>query len=366
MLIRPFFLNFALVFNQIFLKMNEEKKNYYEILGITEEEKNLTGKSFNDCVSKKYKKLALQWHPDRWVNGTDEEKKTAEEKFKEISEAYSILSDETKRKQYDNGGRSFEDMDMSVFFRDFNPFGGFRRQRKGNDIQYMVTVTLQEAYSGCKKTISVPYDKPCPHCNGTGSEDGKTHKCPHCNGTGQIVYRKNMNGMMFQSATICPHCHGTGSVIKKKCKECDGTGFVKEYKDIEITVPKGIRTNMAMAMEGMGEHIDNGLPGDLVIVFNVTEDNYFSTNDGVNLIHTESVDFNKALLGCDVECKTVDGSIIKVKVPECTKDGEAFTYQGKGMPVLNHPGRYGSYTVVVKYIYPNKLTDEQKNKLKNF
>ena len=143
--------------------MAENKRDYYEVLGI---DKNASA----DDIKMAYRKAAMKWHPDRWVNGTDEEKKTAEEKFKEISEAYSILSDETKRKQYDNGGRSFEDMDMSVFFRDFNPFGGFRRQRKGNDIQYMVTVTLQEAYSGCKKTISVPYDKPCPHCNGTGSD----------------------------------------------------------------------------------------------------------------------------------------------------------------------------------------------------
>lgn len=347
--------------------MSDEKKDYYSILGITEDEKKFTGKKFSDCVSKKYKKLALKWHPDRWVNGTEEEKKTAEEKFKEISEANAILSDEAKRQQYDNGGNWFEDTNMEGFFHGFNPFGGFGRMRKqGDDIQITVSVSLKEAYSGCKKKISVPYEKPCPHCNGTGSEDGKNHPCPHCNGTGQIINRRSMNGVLFQSATICPHCHGTGVVIENKCKECRGTGTVLEYKEMEITVPKGVCTNMAMTIEGLGKPIENGIPGDLIVIFIVTQDNYFSTTDGVNLIHTESVEFNKALLGCEIECDAIDGSKIKVKLPECTKDGDSFTYQGKGLPVLNYPGKYGNYTVIIKYIYPNKLTDEQKDKLKNF
>lgn len=346
---------------------NNGKKNYYSILGITEEEKKLTGKEFSDCVSKKYKKLALKWHPDKWVNGTEEEKKNAEEKFKEISEANSVLSDENKRQKYDNGGDSFDGMNMGDFFHDFNPFGGFgRMQRQGDDIQITVTISLREAYSGCKKKISVPYEKPCPHCKGTGSEDGKNHPCPHCNGTGQIINRRSMNGVLFQSTTICPHCHGTGVVIENKCKECHGTGTALEYKEMEITVPKGVCTNMAMTIEGLGKTIENGIPGDLIIVFFVAQDNYFSTTDGVNLIHTESVEFNKALLGCEIECDAVDGTKIKTNLPECTKDGDSFVYQGKGMPVLNYPGRYGDYRIVIKYIYPNKLTDEQKNKLKNF
>lgn len=347
--------------------MTEEKKDYYSVLGITEDEKKLTGKKFNDCLSKHYKKLALKWHPDRWVNGTDEEKKTAEEKFKEISEANSILSDEIKRQQYDNGGASFDDLNMGDFFRGFNPFDGLRRrQRQGDDIRITVTVSLKEAYSGCEKKISVPYEKPCPHCHGTGSEDGKSHPCPHCNGTGQIVNRRSMNGVLFQSATLCPHCHGTGVAIENKCKECHGIGSVIENEEMEITIPKGVCTNMVMKMEGLGQPIDNGIPGDLIIVFNVAKNNYFLTKDGVNLIHEESVGFNKALLGCEIECDAVDGSKVKVKLPECTKDGDSFNYPGKGMPVLNNPGRHGDYRIVIRYIYPVKLTDEQKNKLKNF
>lgn len=347
--------------------MDNREKNYYEILGITEDERKLTGKEFSDCVSKKYKKLALKWHPDRWVNGTEEEKKSAEEKFKEISEANSILSDETKRQQYDNGGNPFEGMDMGDFFHGVNPFEGLRRrQRRGDDIQLRVTISLKEAYSGCQKTISVPYDKPCPHCKGSGSEDGQRHTCPHCHGTGQIVNRQSLKGMLFQSTTICPYCHGTGTIIENKCKVCHGTGTAQDYKEIKIVVPKGVRTNMAMTVEGMGGQIENGISGDLIVVFFVVQDDYFQTDDGANLYHEETVEFNKALLGCEIECNTIDGSKTRVKLPECTKDGDSFNFYGKGMPILNHPGSYGDYRVIIRYSYPKKLSEEQKEKLKNF
>lgn len=353
-----------------------DNKNYYEILGITDEERKLSGKAFNDIVSKKYKKLALKWHPDRWVNGTDDEKKEAEEKFKEISEANSVLSDENKRLQYDNGGSDggfnpFEGMNTDDFFKGFgfNPFGGFgrQRQRKGQDIGIVVDITLEESFNGCKKTVDIPTNEPCEHCHGTGSEDGKEHKCPHCGGTGRIVQSQSRGNMFMQNVTVCPYCGGTGKEIKDPCKECHGIGMKQVKNAKEIDIPKGIMTGMVMKLSGLGEQIKDGIPGDLMVQVNVLDDDYFEIfDDNISLVHTEIVDFNKALLGCETECKAIDGSKVLVTMPECTQDGKIFVYKGKGMPSLRNPNVRGDYMVRIKYKYPEKLTDEQKDKLKNF
>lgn len=346
--------------------------DYYKILEITDEEKKLTGKAFNDAVSKHYKKLSLKWHPDRWVNGTEEEKKTAEEKFKEISEAKSVLTDENKRRQYDMGsndngfggaGDIYEDL-----FRNMNPFGGFRQQRvkKGGNIEVTVTVSLKEAFSGGQKTIPVPTEKKCEHCNGTGSEDGKTHVCPHCHGTGQQINSHQNGNMFFQNITICPHCNGTGNIINNPCTECHGSGVKTEYSAMTIDIPKGVDNGIVMPIRGKGKIIEDGIPGDLLIHFNVTEDKYFERSDGCNLIHTEEIKFNKALLGLDLECDTIDGEKITVKIPECTQDGKYFIIKGKGMPDINNPAVRGDMAIVIKYKYPKKLSNSQRDKLKSF
>lgn len=345
----------------------DNKKSYYEILGV---DTNAT----DDEIKKAYRKLALKYHPDRLVNKSEDEKKEAEAKFKEISEAYDVLSNPEKRRKYDNGGS----IDWEEFTNGFNPFsrmgdffnmGGHRQHvNKGKDAKATVKISLQEAYRGGKVKVSYNTDEPCSSCHGTGNEGGIESKCPTCNGTGIISDMRQMGpGSFSMSQRPCSHCNGTGKIITNPCKKCGGSGFTHVINTIEIDIPRGIVNGMYFKVAGKGgKPVGNGVNGDLVVVFEVTNDPYFERPDEVNLIHHEWVPFNECLLGFEKNFKTIDGETVKVTAPELTPDGHSFIFKGKGMPHPNNPNFVGDYAVIIHYKLPEKLTNEQKKKLKEF
>lgn len=342
------------------------KKDYYEILGVKSD-------ATQDEIKSAYRKLSLKWHPDKHVTDSEKEKKEAEDKFKEISEAYSVLSDENKRREYDMGG--MEGNPFGGFgFNPFDIFNHFHSQgnnrnnvKKGSDIKVNVTISLKEAYEGATKNININRNKSCNHCNGTGSADGKNTTCPHCNGSGMISQTTQRGNMIFTQQTMCPHCQGSGKIVSSPCKHCGGTGVEREYVKETIEIPRGVASGMAVEYSGKGNFPEGGgIPGSLIVVFNVTDDKYFDRVDPINLVHTEEIPFNEAMVGCEKEINCIDGSKVKIKIPELTRDGQAFYERGKGMPNVNNPSSYGDYAVVIKYKYPKKLNNKQKEALKNF
>ena len=364
-----------------------EQKDYYKILGITEEEKKLKGDEFSKLVSKKFKALALKFHPDRHVNDTEAQKKEAEAKFKEINEANAVLSDPQKREQYDNGGGP----DLSDFFKHWgegggSPFssmfqdfgfgfghrgGGFGMGAvKGSDVNIAVHVTLEEAFRGTKKQVQYTKQVMCSHCRGTGSADGQMHTCSNCGGTGQVANTSRRGNMMMQQITVCPKCHGTGKEASEKCKFCGGTGLEKKNITEYIEVPAGVESNMSIRIDGLGNDApqasaEQNISGDLIVTFIVDDNGYFVKAGNNNLVHYDQVPFKDAMLGFKKTYKTIDGGEVTVTVPECTPDGKAFFFYGKGMPDIYGRG-YGDYAVVIKYIYPRSLTKKQKEALKEF
>ena len=360
-----------------------EYKDYYEILGITDEEKNLSASEFEKILKKKYRANALKFHPDRWANGTEEEKKEAEQKFKEIAEANEVLSDPKKRQMYDNGGFEFDSSGFDPFemFRNMsgggfdsmfgNMFGnmnGGRRVSKGTNIQTNISLTMEEAYKGGEKTIAVTRQKPCVHCNGTGSEDGKESSCPHCNGSGRISKMQQMGPGAFQMFNkTCPHCNGTGKKIDNKCKKCGGSGLETETVLETVNIPRGLSNGMVVTIIGAGNASPDGGPnGDLLISVNMKSDGYFVRPDEINIIHYDEVPFNECLLGFKKEYKAIDGTKVIVNAPELTPHGKAFMFKGKGMPHPQNPNIVGDYAIVINHKLPSKLTKEQRKKLENF
>lgn len=357
-----------------------ENKDYYEILGITEEEKKLSQLEFEKVLKKKYRSSALKYHPDRWANGTDEEKKDAEQKFKEIAEANEVLSDPQKRQMYDNGGFEFntDGFDPFEMFRNmagsfgggFGDFFGGGRQRvnRGSSVQAHVSMTLEEAYFGGDKKVTVTRQKSCVHCNGTGSADGKTSTCPQCQGRGRIAKHMQLGPNAYQTIeTTCQHCGGTGKKITTPCSHCKGSGLETVTTTETFDFPRGLSDGMVINIPGMGnEPNGGGQNGDLHIIVHIYAHSYYTRPDEINLIHYDDVPFNECLLGFKKEYMAIDGTKVVVDAPELTPHGKAFMFKGKGMPHPNNPNIVGDYAVVINHKLPNKLTDEQKKKLKDF
>lgn len=347
-------------------------EDYYKILGITEEEKALHGDEFKKIVKSKYSKLAAKWHPDHWQQSTKEEQETAANNFQKVREAYETLEDEKKRQEYDTPSASFGDMfgGFNPFFHPFgNGFNGFKMQRAENlDVKTVITLTFDEAYNGCKKDIKVKYSKPCSHCNGTGSEDGKEEKCPYCNGTGTKVNHSRRGNVEFTNLSPCPHCNGTGKLIKNPCHVCHGTGKEYEYKTVSVDLPSGILSGQTIIFGGKGNIGSDGNVGDLLVAVQVTEDDYFkfSSSNNLNIVHEEEIPFNEAILGCEREIRLPNGKKEKLILPPCTSPYYAKRYSHMGMPDLEMGRDRGDYIIVIKYILPEKLTDKQKEMLKNF
>lgn len=348
------------------------EKNFYEILGITDEEKNLSDSEFNKVLSSKYKNLAKKWHPDRFATKSESERKEAEEKFKDISAAYNTLSDANKRKQYDfgnnNGGfNPFEDMDDDpfAFFRKMH--GGGQRIVKGQDIQVNIDITLEDSYYGRDKKVQFNKLRSCGHCNGTGSENGKTEICPHCNGSGIITERRQIGNMLSMSSRPCNHCNGTGKKITHPCKHCNGSGSENVLVEEVINVPKGIHNGQYIILKGQGCEVPNNknsVNGDLIIVFNVIENDFKRVGD--DLVKNIDINVFDAILGTEKTITSIDGKDINIKIPELTKPLHTFVVKEKGMPNTHNPKVYGDMKVVVNYKMPNKLSKEDKEILEKF
>lgn len=341
-------------------------KNYYDILGVSK-----------DCsesdIKKAFKKQSLKWHPDRWVTGTDEEKKNAEDKFKEINEANSILSDPQKRKNYDMFGdpngrpNIFDGMDMDDFF---NPFGRRSSQRinKGENAEVYVNLSLEEIFNGGTKTIKYFRKTICKDCKGTGlSHNGKREFCSHCNGSGR-VRKVSQNGYStFIQESTCPHCNGVGQKIINPCAKCNGSGISNEESETVFTIPVGVPNGASFVMHGAGSapYNGNGINGDLYIIVKEVPHKEFKRNK--NDIHSDvEVSIIDALCGCEITSNTIDGSTVKFKLGELTKDGHTLKLNGKGMKDMGSPNYRGNHYITINYVYPNDLTEEQKKLLQDF
>ena len=361
-----------------------QKRDYYEVLGVDK-------KASADEIKSAYRKLALKWHPDRWVNGTDAEKKTAEDNFKEAAEAYSILSDPDKRAKYDQfgfaaeqmgggaGGFDFGGMDINDFLRnifggsfgfDFGGFGGRnpRNQnapRKGSDVEATVTLSFEEAAKGCKKEVTYQNVESCKACNGTGASEGTNMKtCPDCNGKGQVTTQKRTPFGVVQTSQVCEKCRGKGKVIEKPCPKCSGVGRVRSQRTISVTFPAGISQDVIRNISGHGNSGYNGGPaGDLHIYVNVKKHEIFERK-GDDVWCEIPLTFTQAALGHEVIVPTLDGKA-SYQVHPGTQPGDIFKLKGKGIQHLNAKGRGDQYVRVTVEV-PRNLTEEQKKYLKEF
>lgn len=343
------------------------KKDYYEVLGVE--------KGASDVeIKKAFRKLALKYHPDK-----NSGNKESEEKFKEINEAYQVLSDPQKRSQYDqfgtadfNGGGAgfsgFDDFDLGDIFESFfgGGFSGSSRRRngpqKGPDIQYSINLTFNEAVFGVEKEISITKSENCKTCNGTGAKPGTHSKtCPKCNGSGQIKVQRNTALGSFVSVNTCDMCGGKGTIIAEPCNDCRGKGTVRKQKKMKVNIPAGVDTGNVIPIRGQGEAGTNGGPsGDLYIAVRVMSDPLFKRR-GDDIYIDQHISFAKATLGTELKVKTIDGEV-KYDVPAGTQPGTVFRLKGKGVSHVNSRGRGDQYINIVVDI-PKSLNQKQKEAL---
>ena len=359
------------------------KKDYYEILGAA---KNAAPQE----IKKAYRSLALKYHPDRVPEA---EKKEAEHKFKEMSEAYGVLSDPKKRQMYDQYGHAgidqqytsedifrgadfsdvFEGVDLgNIFGQIFGESdlgdilggggGGGRRPRRsqrGRDIEYEVEVTLEEAYNGVSKKITIPRHEHCAACNGSGAKRGsKMQTCGQCGGRGQVV----MSSGFFRMQQTCSACGGRGQTITEFCSQCQGKGMARVTRKIDVNIPAGVDNTSRLRVSGEGE-VGSAAAGDLYLYIRVLPHNVFE-RDGNNIHMRLSVHFVKAALGAEVSVPTLNGSVA-MKVPAGTQSGKGFRLKGKGMPDV-HGGAPGDQYVHVMIHVPERLNAEQRKLLEKF
>ena len=359
--------------------MAENKRDYYEVLGVSK------GAS-DDEIKKAYRGLAKKYHPD--MNPGDKE---AEAKFKEANEAYDILSDKDKRAKYDQFGHAAFDPSMGggsgfggfggfgggdfdfgdIFSSFFGGGGGSSRSRRnmpidGEDVATRITIDFEEAAFGCKKDITFARVEGCPDCDSTGAEKGtKPETCATCRGTGSVtVKQQTMLGYM-QTQRQCQDCRGTGKIIKSPCKNCNGKGFVKVNKKLEVSIPAGIDSMQRIVLRGQGSAGRNGGDnGDLIIEVRVKNHELF-TRDGNNLYCDVPISFTEAALGAEIEIPILGGKPEKYEIPEGTQSGATFTLRGKGIPDINSKRR-GDLIITVLVETPKNLTGEQKKLLRSF
>lgn len=354
-----------------------EKRDYYEVLGVN---KGATG----DEIKKAFRKMSKKYHPD--LNPGD---KTAEENFKEVNEAYQVLSDDEKRQRYDQfghagvdgnagfGGGGFSGFDMGdfgdifgdIFGGGFGGFGGGRSRRngprRGSDLTEYISLTFMEAAFGCKKKVNITKTETCDECHGSGAKKGtQPVTCSHCNGTGQIQQRRQTMFGFSNVITECPTCHGKGKIIKEACSACRGTGSVRKNKTVEVNIPAGIDNDQVMRIGGAGNSGINGGPaGDLQLVIRVKPDEIFK-RDGFDVNVTYPISFVQAALGGTLKVPTIHG-VVEYELPEGTQPNTRFRLRGKGIPVLNGRGNGDEYVTVTVEI-PKNLNAKQKELLREF
>ena len=362
--------------------MPEQKRDYYEVLGVS---KGAT----DDEIKKAYRKLAKQYHPD--LNPGD---KAAEAKFKEVNEAYEILSDKEKRAKYDQFGHAgvdpnfgagggfgggftgadFGDFDLGDLFGSFfgGGFGGGSgsgRARsgpmKGDNLRSSVTISFEEAAFGCEKEIVLNRTESCDACRGSGCEPGTTAEiCPDCRGAGTVRIQRGGGAFTFATTATCPKCGGTGKLIHSPCKSCGGSGSVRRQRKITVNIPAGIDNGQAVSLRGQGGAGKNGGPaGDLLIGVTVRPHPLFK-RDGTSVYLDQPVSFLPATLGAELELPTIDGKV-KWSLPAGTQPGATFRLRGKGIPSVNGRGRGDQY-VTVNVTVPTGLTHEQKEALQAY
>ncbi len=358
------------------------KRDYYEILGVDK-------KASIDDIKSAYRKLAMQYHPDR------NKSPDAEEKFKEISEAYAVLSDQNKRQQYDQFGHAGIDMrytqedifrgaapDIEDILREFGMggFGGFGRgggsifdiffggggregPRRGSDILYELSIDLEDAAFGKTVELEVPRTESCDVCGGSGAKPGTSPRtCPACRGSGQVSRTQNTPFGRFMTTSTCGTCRGRGEIIDSPCTTCHGSGTVQRRRKIEVKIPPGVDTGSRLRIAGEGEAGERGAPpGDLYVEMNVRPHNIFTRQDG-DIITEAKVSFTQAALGDEIIVPTLDGKI-KMKIPPGTQNGQVFRLRGKGIPSLHISGK-GDQLVRIKVEVPTKLNERQKQLLR--
>ena len=355
--------------------MAETKRDYYEVLGVDRNADAAT-------IKKAYRQLAKKYHPD--MNPGDKE---AEQKFKEAAEAYSVLSDDNKRHQYDQfghaafeqggggaGGFDFNGADMGDIFGDIfgDLFGGGSRRRanngpmKGANLRASVRITFEEAVFGCEKELELSLKDECTNCHGTGAKPGTSPEtCPKCGGRGQVVMTQQSLFGMVQNVTTCPDCGGTGKIIKEKCTSCGGTGYTSSRKKIKVSIPAGIDNGQCVRIAGKGEPGTNGGPrGDLLVEVVVQRHPIFQRQD-MNIYSTAPMSFAQATLGGDVRISTIDGDVM-YNVKPGTQTDTRIRLKGKGVPSLRNKSVIGDHYVTLVVQVPTRLNNEAKEALKAF
>ena len=356
--------------------MSENKRDYYEVLGV---EKGATAEE----IKKAYRKSAMKYHPDR--NPGDKE---AEEKFKELGEAYEVLSDDDKRSRYDQFGFAGVDPNYGggaggAGFDGFGGFGGLggfgdifsevfgggstRRSRnaprRGEDIGVRLDLTFEEAAFGVEKEVSYYRIENCGTCNGTGSADGQVETCSQCRGSGQVRVTQNMMGMAFQSTSTCPQCSGRGQIIKTPCSTCRGKAKVRKNHTVRAKVPAGIDHGQSFRLRNEGCVGSNGGPnGDVLVEVAIKRHPIFQRS-GMEVLCEVPITFTQAALGAQIQVPTLDGKVA-FDIPEGTQTGKEFILSGKGIPQVGNPKRRGNHRFTVVVETPTKLTREQKELLR--
>ena len=360
--------------------MAENKRDYYEVLGVEK------GASAEE-IKKAYRKAAMKYHPDR--NPGDQE---AEEKFKEVGEAYEVLSDNDKRSRYDQFG--FAGVDPNYGAGQGNPygggfggggFGGFgdfgdifseffgggastrgasqNAPRRGENVMSHLELTFEEAAFGCEKEVASQRIENCAACSGSGSADGNIETCTQCHGTGQVRTVQNFMGMQMQSSTACPRCNGKGKVIKTPCNTCKGKGKVRRTNRVKVKIPAGVDAGQSVRVRGEGCVGSNGGPsGDLLVEVYIKRHPIFVREDR-DVLCEVPISFTQAALGATIQVPTLDGKV-EYEIPEGTQTGREFILRDKGIPEINNPRRRGNHRFTVVVETPTHLTKEQKDLLR--
>lgn len=360
-----------------------EKRDYYEVLGVDK-------KATDAEIKSAYRKKAKKYHPD--LNPGDAE---AEQKFKEVNEAYEVLSDPEKKQRYDayghagvdpnygagggfggfSGGFGGAGMDLNDIFESFfggaGGFGGGGRRndpnapRRGGDIHVGITISFMEAALGCTKTVSYTRQETCPDCGGSGAKKGTgVQTCPDCGGSGYITQQQRTPFGVIQNRRVCSHCGGKGKIVSDPCQKCKGSGRVQVTVKKEVNIPAGIDDEQSLALRGQGDAgINGGAAGDAIIVITVRPDPILSRN-GYDVFVNVPITYSQAVLGAEIVVPTIDGKV-QYTIPEGTQSGTRFRLRGKGIKYLNGRGRGDEY-VTVNVEIPKKLTREQRKALESF
>ncbi len=339
------------------------QRDYYEVLEVSKT-------ASDDEIKKSYRRLAMQYHPDRNPDNPE-----AEKKFKEAAEAYDVLRDPERRERYNrfghagvHGGGGFgstEDVfaHFSDIFGDLFGFatGGANRPMVGSDLRYNLNVTFAQAATGDEITLKIPKRVFCPDCDGSGAAPG-THpeRCEHCGGSGQV--RRSQG--FFQLATPCPICRGEGQIIKNPCARCKGHGVVAETKELSVRIPAGVDTGTRLRVRGEGElGVNGGPPGDLYVVISVAKDKVF-TRQGQDLLYLQEVSVVQAILGCRVDVPSLKGSVT-LEIPKGIQSGTVLRIKGEGMPYVGQPYT-GDLLVEVRVHIPTRISEKQEELLREF